>query len=321
MKAIVLCAGMGTRLRPLTDAIPKPLIEITGFVLLHDILLHLAQLGVTEAVVNGSWKAEMIKDFMEVSDLPLETAFQLEEQPLGTAGAVRRALPLLGDEFLVVYGDNLTRQPLEPLFEVHNKVNSEITIALSPTGDPSSKGIVITGPDGIISRFREKPPPELAESNMANSGIYICRSSAVSHIEDGSFSDFGLDVFPELLREGRILAADTPGGYTRDIGSLKSYLIACHEVLSGQVKPYVKPSCIKNGILIENSQSYEKIEIMGTLWVQEGATIESGCCLENCVVLSGAKVRHNSALKNTLVLPDSDVDEGTRATDKYLSIF
>ena len=321
MKAIILCAGMGTRLRPLTDSVPKPLIEITGFVLLHDILLHLASQGVTEAVVNGSWKAEMIRDFIAGSDLPLETVFQLEEQPLGTAGAVRRALPLLGDEFLVVYGDNLTRQPVGPLFEVHSRLNSEITIALSPTGDPSSKGIVITGPDGRIIRFREKPPPELAESNMANSGIYICRSSAVSHIEDGSFSDFGLDVFPGLLAEGRTLAADTPGGYTRDIGSLENYLIACHEVLSGQVKLNVKPDGMNNGILIENSQSYEEIEIMGTLWVQDEATIESGCSLENCVVLSGAIVRHNSALKNTLVLPDSDVDEGTRATDKYLSIF
>ncbi len=321
MKAIVLCAGMGTRLRPLTDVIPKPLIEITGFVLLQDILLHLAQLGVTEAVVNGSWKAEMIKDFIADSDLPLKTVFQHEEQPLGTAGAVRRALPLLGDEFLVVYGDNLTRQPVKSLHELHSRLNSEITIALSPTGEPSGKGIVITEPDGRISSFREKPPPELAESNMANSGIYICRSSAVSHIEDGSFSDFGLDVFPELLREGRTLAADTPGGYTRDIGSLENYLLACHDVLSGQVKLNLKPEGMSNGVLIENRQSYDKIKIRGTLWVQEGATIESGCFLENCVVLSGAKVRHNSALKNALVLPDSDVDEGTTAIDKYLSIF
>ena len=321
MKAIILCAGMGTRLRPLTDAIPKSLIEITGFVLLYDILLHLAKLGVITAVVNGSWKAGMIRDFIAESDLPLETVFQLEEQPLGTAGAVRRALPLLGDEFLVVYGDNLTRQPVDPLFEVHSRLNSEITIALSPTGDPSSKGIVITEPDGRISRFREKPPPELAESNMANSGIYICRSSAVSHIEDGSFSDFGLDVFPRLLEEGRTLAADTPGGYTRDIGSLENYLISCHDVLSGQIRPNVKLEGMSNGVLIENNQSYKEIEIKGTLWVQKGAIIESGCYLENCVVLSGAKVRHNSSLKNTLVLPDSDVDEGTRAIDKYLSIF
>ncbi|MCK4505928.1 MAG: NDP-sugar synthase, partial [Candidatus Aegiribacteria sp.] len=218
-------------------------------------------------------------------------------------------------------GDNLTRQPVKSLHELHSRLNSEITIALSPTGEPSGKGIVITEPDGRISSFREKPPPELAESNMANSGIYICRSSAVSHIEDGSFSDFGLDVFPELLREGRTLAADTPGGYTRDIGSLENYLLACHDVLSGQVKLNLKPEGMSNGVLIENRQSYDKIKIRGTLWVQEGATIESGCFLENCVVLSGAKVRHNSALKNALVLPDSDVDEGTTAIDKYLSIF
>lgn len=321
MKAMVLCAGLGTRLRPLTDTVPKPLVKITGFVLLHDILLHLASQGVESAVINGSWKAEMIRDFLNDTDLPLKTTFQSEDQPLGSAGAVRRALPLLGDEFLVIYGDNLSRQPVEPLYNVHSRLDSEITIALSPTGDPSSKGIVLTEPDGRISRFREKPPPELAESNMANSGMYICRSSAVSYLENGIFSDFSLDVFPKLLEDGRMLAAEIPGGYTRDIGTLESYLIACHDILSGYIEPFVMPEGMKNGILIENEQSYENIEISGTLWVQKGTSIGNGCSLENCVILSGANVGRNSMLKNTLVLPESEVIERTIADDKYLSIF
>ena len=209
---MLLCAGLGTRLSPLTDSVPKPLVRITGFTLIHDTLLHLVQQGVDTVVVNGSWMADMIEDYLENTDLPLKIIFQREEEPLGTAGAVREALPFLGKEFLVVYGDNLTRQPVSPLMDLHRRLDSEVTIALAPTGEPSSKGIVLTEPMGRVSCFREKPPDEVAESNLANSGLYICRRSAVEHLHEGEFSDFGMDIFPMLLGKGRILAADTRAG-------------------------------------------------------------------------------------------------------------
>ncbi len=321
MKAMILCAGYGTRLKPLTDSLPKPLVRIAGFTLITDILIHLSQQGVDTAVVNGSWMAGMLEDYFAKADLPLKIIFQMEDEPLGTAGAVRKALPFLGEEFLVVYGDNLTRQPINPLMELHHRLDSEVTIALSPTDNPSSKGIILTTPDGRISSFREKPPDEVAESNLANSGIYICRNSAVKHLHEGEFSDFALDVFPELLSQGRTLAADTPGGYTRDIGSGKSYLLACHDVLSGRLKPYVSIKGIRNGMLIENSQSYENIELEGTFWAEKDSVISEGCSLINSVVLSGAVIGRNCSLKNSLVMPGSIVKEGTVADDKYLKIF
>jgi len=321
MKAMLLCAGFGTRLKPLTDSIPKPLVRIAGFTLIHDTLLHLASLGVDTAVVNGSWMASMIKDYLENTDLPLKIIFQREEDPLGTAGAVRKALTSLGEQFLVLYGDNLTRQPVAHLMELHRRLDSEVTIALSPTGEPSSKGIVLTEPDGRVSSFREKPPNEIAESNLANSGLYICRRSAVEHLHEGEFSDFGMDVFPMLLNEGRVITADTPGGYTRDIGTVKSYLMACHEVLSGRLIPYTCIGNIVNGILIENDQSYDDIELKGTFWAESGALISKGCSLENCVVLSGAVIGSNCTLKNTLVMPGTEILEGTIANDKYLKVY
>ena len=321
MKAMVLCAGYGTRLQPLTDNIPKPLLRIAGSTLIHDTLLHLASEGIDTAVVNGSWKADMIEDYLKNTDFPLEILFQREDKPLGTAGAVRKALPFLGEEFLVVYGDNLTRQPIAPLFELHSRLDSEVTIALTPTGEPSSKGIVLTEPDGRVSSFREKPPNEIAESNLANSGLYICRKSALEHLHDGEFSDFGLDVFPMLLNEGRILAADTPGGYTRDIGTGKSYLLACHDILSGRFIPFSDNGNIRNGKLIENSQTYDSIELKGTIWIEKGSLISKGCSLENCVVLSGASIGWNCSLKNSLVMPGAEIPEGTIADDKYLKVF
>ncbi len=200
MKAMLLCAGFGTRLKPLTDSAPKPLVRIAGFTLLHDTLLHLHSQGVDTVVVNGSWMADLIEDFLENTDLPLKTLFQREIDPLGTAGAVREALPFLGEEFLVVYGDNLTRQPVAPLMDLHHRLNSEVTIALAPTGEPSTKGIVLTEPGGRVSHFREKPPDEVAQSNLANSGLYVCRSSAIEHLQIGEFSDFGMNVFPGASR-------------------------------------------------------------------------------------------------------------------------
>jgi NDP-sugar pyrophosphorylase family protein len=321
MKAMLLCAGYGTRLKPLTDSVPKPLVRIAGCTLIMDTLLHLRAQGVDTVVVNGSWLSEKIEKYLDSSDLPVKAIFQMEPQPLGTAGAVRKALPYLEDEFLVVYGDNLTRQPVAPLLELHRKLGSEVTIALAPTGEPSSKGIVLTGPDAVITCFREKPPDEIAESNLANSGLYVCRRSAVEHLSEGSFSDFGTDIFPRLLMENRILAAETPGGYTRDIGTGKSYLLACHDVLSGRLTPYEGRGSIENGRLIENCQSYKDIELKGTFWAEKGSIIHEGCVLTNCVVLSGSEIGRGSSLKNTLVMPGSRIPEGTTADDKYLKVF
>lgn len=321
MRAMVLCAGYGTRLRPLTDRSPKPLISIGGAVLLDDTLEHLAAHGVDSAIINGSWLAGDLERHLQRSNLPMTTVFQREDTPLGTAGAVRRALPELGDEFMVVYGDNLTRQPVEPLIELHRSLGAELTMSLAPTGDPSSKGIVRTDPEGRVFAFTEKPPPDMAVSNLANSGIFVCSSSVVSHLENGAFSDFGNDVLPMLLDSGRNVAAELPGGYTRDIGTLRSYLVACHDVLSGTVTPYRMPEGLRDLRLLEEGSLVGDASFTGTAWVRAGAEIGDGCILENCVVLERASVGRGSHLRNTLVLPGVRVPEGTDASEKYLSVF
>ncbi len=321
MKAMVLCAGYGTRLNPLTETTPKPLVEIVGVVLLDDTLEHLAAMGVDSVIVNGSWLARELEEHLHRSDLPMEIRFQLEEKPLGTAGAVRRALPWLGEEFLVVYGDNLTRHPVAPLLELHRNLEAELTMSLAPTGDPSSKGIVRIDPYGRVTDFTEKPPPETAASNLANSGILVCRSSVVEHLDEGIFSDFGNDVLPMLLDSGRIVAADLPGGYTRDIGTLKSYLLACHDILSGTVIPYRMPDGLIDHRLIEDAHGIGDVNMAGTAWIRTGAEVGDGSALENCVLLQDSSVGRNCNLRNTLVLPGVNVPEGTDASEKYLSIF
>lgn len=321
MNAMVLAAGLGTRLRPITESVPKPLVRLAGCTLLQDLLHHLASQGVEKAVINGSWKADVLEEWLAETPLPLKTVFQRENDPLGTAGAVRRALPHLGGEFVVAYGDNLTRQPLSPLLDLHRELQAEVTMALAPTGEPSRKGIVLTGPEGLVTEFREKPPDEVAESNLANSGIYICRSSAVEDIPDGGFCDFGRTLFPEMLLQGRRIAADTVPGYTRDIGTPRDFLLACHDILSGRLRPYISDAVIEGSVLIECLPPCGDISIEGTFWAGRGCEIGPGCAFENCVVLSGAEIGPGCSLRNTLVMPGSKVPGETLADDKYLKIF
>lgn len=319
MNAMILCAGYGTRLLPLTNKIPKPLISIAGITLLDDILEYLFTQGITMAVINGSYRSEMLKNHIDSLEIPMKLHFQDEPEPLGTAGAVRKALPLLGDEFFVVYGDNITRQPLGTLPVIHHRTNAEVTIALSPTGHPERKGLVVTAPDGTVEAFEEKPPPELCRTNMANSGIYFCSKSVVEDLEPDKFYDFGLDVFPKLLADNRTISAEAPGGYTRDCGTLEDYLLACHELLSKRISPLGRAP-FDSGVFLQGKQLPKDTQVEGTLWMAPDTSVAPETFLENCVILNGAKIEKGTHLKNTLVLPNTCVKARTVLDDKYIKI-
>ncbi len=320
MNAIVLCAGPGTRLRPLTDTLPKALIEIVEMALLKDILIHLRSTGIEDIIVNGSARTKQLQDYLQnhCSDLASIT-LQHEQTPLGTAGAVRKALPRLGNEFAVVYGSYLSRQPLAPLLAAHERLDAEITLALAPSGQSGEKELVLTTPEGLVSEFLGKSSADGILTNLANSGIHICRKSAVENITEGEYCDFSEDIFPRLLDRGARIAADTPSGYTRNVATLKDYLLACYDALSGAVQPWFGPPLPNDGILVRGNV-HPDCASRGILWVGQDSRIESGCSLENCVVMNNAVIGKGSHLRNTLVLPGSVVEPGTCCDDKYLSI-
>ena len=321
MNAIVLCAGPGSRLRPLTDTLPKVLVNLTGVVLLRDTLIHLHSSGISEIVVNGSPHAKQLREYIlgSCDDLDVTITFQTEETPLGTAGAVRKALPRLGNEFAVVHGSYLSRQPLAPLLAAHRRLDAEITLALAPAGQQSEKELVLTTPEGFVSELPEKSSADGILTNLASSGIHICRKSVVENLTEGEYCDLSKDVFPGLLSRGARFAADTPSGYSRNISTLKDYLLACYDILSGAVDPWFGTHLPEDGKLVQGD-IHPDCTLKGILWLREGAVIESGCFLENCVVMNNAVIGEGSHLRNTLVLPGSIVEPGTCCDDKYLSI-
>lgn len=237
MKALILAGGLGTRLRPLTDTIPKPLVPIAGKPLLQYHLESLEKAGVIDILINTHYLSKQIEQFInsykaDHSNLKLELSF--EETLLGSAGTLKanKAFFANEDDFLVVYGDNLTTIGYKKLMEFHRVHMGIATIACYLEPHPESKGMVIFDDDKRITRFKEKPKIEDIVSHYANGGIYIFRKEIFDYLNKISVSplDFGHDVFPMLLDAGEKMYAYEMPEFLLDIGTPESYRAAQEKV-------------------------------------------------------------------------------------------
>ncbi|HEX7059084.1 MAG TPA: nucleotidyltransferase family protein, partial [Solirubrobacterales bacterium] len=212
MRAMVLAAGLGTRLRPITYAIPKPMVPVVNRPVMEHIVRLLARHGLTEAIANLHWFPETIEGhFGDGSRFGVSLSYSREEKLLGTSGGVRNAAGFLGDSFLVISGDALTDIDLAAMREFHDSHDGIATLATKRVEDTSQFGVAITGSDGRIQGFQEKPDPAEALSDLANCGIYMFgaeifdffpasgTSLAASDDDPADFADWAQDVFPALL--------------------------------------------------------------------------------------------------------------------------
>ena len=177
MRAMVLAAGLGTRLRPLTYEMPKPMVPVLNRPVMEHILRLLARNGFTQTIANLHWFPELIEDrFGDGSASGVELSYSREEKLLGTAGGVRNAAGFLGDSFLIISGDALTDIDLAAMREFHESHDGIATLATKRVEDTSQFGVAITDAEGRIQGFQEKPDPAEALSDLANCGIYMFRS-------------------------------------------------------------------------------------------------------------------------------------------------
>jgi mannose-1-phosphate guanylyltransferase/phosphomannomutase len=238
MKALVLAAGEGTRLRPLTLDRPKPMLPIAGRPLLEHLIALLAAHGIREIAINLHYRPEAIVDhFGDGSRFGVRITYSREPQLLGSAGAARRLDWFLDDTFLVLYGDVLTDVDLSSLIDAHRSFGGIGTIALSEADDPRRCGIAQVDKAGRITRFIEKPTTD-EFGNLANSGIYVLDRAAIDHIPPTRPFDFGTDLFPALLSAGLALYGVVALGYVLDIGSVDRYHRAESDLLAGRVRSH-----------------------------------------------------------------------------------
>lgn len=239
MKALILAAGEGTRLRPLTLERPKPMLPIGGVPLLELLIRLLARHGVRDVAINLHYKPEVVTSYFgDGEHWGVRLTYSYEEHILGTAGAVRRLQSFLSERFLVLYGDVLTSIDLTALSSFHTTRQAGVTAALYRVPRPWECGIVEMDGEGRIQRFVEKPPRDQMFSDLANAGVYVMEPDLIADIPPDTFYDFGHDLFPCLLERGVPIYGYPigPDDYLLDIGSLDKYEQAQHDWAAGRVK-------------------------------------------------------------------------------------
>ncbi len=246
MKAVIMAGGEGTRLRPITGETPKPMVKICDRPVLEHIIELLKRNGINDICITLRYLPEKIKSYFgDGSAFNVNITYSEELRPLGTAGGVKKCADFIGGgDFLVISGDCLCSFDLENLILRHKGAGAAATIALTSFPTPTEYGLVVTGADGRIEKFIEKPSYDKVVTDLVNTGVYVLSADALELIPDGKSYDFGRDFFPAALESGLPLYGFQCGGYWCDIGNAPAYLQANFDSLDG-----------KTGVLPENSRA------------------------------------------------------------------
>jgi len=306
MKAMVMAAGLGTRLRPLTHEIPKPLVPVANRPILEHILRGLAGDGFREVVANLHWFPDTIRDrFGDGTAAGVELTYSYEEQLLGTAGGVRNVRDFFGSEpFVVMAGDALTDIDLAALARAHAEHDWIATLAVKRVLNTTEYGVVVTGADGRVQGFQEKPDPAEALSDLANCMIYVLEPEIFDHFPDAEEVDFALDVFPALLEADVPFGVHVTDAYWNDVGSLPEYLQGNLDVLTGEVA--VEPL----GRRVESAEEagFDGIELTGPVLIGEGAEVGPGARLDGPLVIGpGASIGAGAMVRQSVLLAGAEV--------------
>lgn len=302
MKAMILAAGEGTRLRPLTLTLPKPMVPIVGVPLLTRTLTWLAGQDVTECAINLFHRPQSIPDTFGEEYLGIRLHYFFEDTLRGTAGGVKAAAALFDDvPFFVIYGDNLIHADLGHLWSFHHAHGGVGTVALFEHPNPTAAGIVGLDNAGRITRFVEKPPPDKIFSNWANAGVYVLNPSVLDAIPADAPSDFGRDIFPKLLADEQALYGTPLGGYLQDTGTPDSYRQANWDCLAGRVGiSFPDPA-----LWIDPAAHIGAgVAFAGQNIISAGASIGDRASLTDCLLLLGASVAAGATVKNAIIGDD-----------------
>ena len=319
MKAMVLAAGRGTRLSPLTDVIPKPMAPVAGKPMLGHIFELLRGAGVDEAHVNVCHLADAILGCYgpgtRIEGMTVDVT--REDRLMGTAGGVKRVSDRFDETFAVIMGDALTDVDLRELVAFHKEKGALATLALVRVADTSRYGVVELDPDRNILAFQEKPNPEEAISTLANTGVYVLEPEALDYVPENAFSDFAHDVFPRLLEAGERFVGYEGDFYWSDVGTIEAYRQAQRDALSGKVRAGIPGERRGEGLWVGlDARLHPTAEFGGRAVIGRGAVIGSAVTLAGDVAVGdGCRVESGAAVEHCVLLPGSYVGAGARIED------
>ncbi len=295
MKAIIMAGGEGSRLRPLTCDLPKPMVNVANKPVMEHIINLLKQYGITEIGITLMYLPQKIRDYFgNGSNWGVNLHYFTEDTPLGTAGSVKNASDFLDETFVVISGDSLTNINLKNAIDFHYSKKSKATLILTKVDVPLEYGVVLAGDEGQIEGFLEKPSWGEVFSDTVNTGTYILEPDVLKYFSRGKKYDFSQDLFPLMLKKKDPIYGYVTRDYWCDIGDLQAYLQAHYDIFQGKINLLNDYTEIRKGI-----------------WVGSGTLIEPDAMISGpCIIGNNCRISNKAVIEDMCVIGDNNVIEG-----------
>jgi NDP-sugar pyrophosphorylase family protein len=322
MKAVILAGGEGTRLRPLTLAVPKPVVPVVDRPFLRHQLDLLAEVGITEIVFSVAYQPERIQAvFGDGTGFGCRIRYAVEETPLGTGGAVKNAEVHLDDTTVVFNGDVLTDVDLPAVVRSHRESGAKATIVLTPVPNPAAYGLVETDASGRVTSFIEKPTdPSQITTDTINAGIYVLDTSSLALMPQGQNVSIERVFFPGLLRRGDLVRAWVHRRYWIDIGTPEKYLQVHRDILGGRFQVALDGEARDGGWVHADARIDPRAEMEGPFYVGPGCRVAAGAHVgPDAVLTSSVEVGAGSRVRDSVVWEGGTLAESSTVDGSLLA--
>lgn len=339
LKAVILVGGEGTRLRPLTNSLPKSMMPVLNYPFLEHTIAYLKSHGIENIILALSYHPDVIQDYFgDGSDFGVKLTYVVENSPLGTAGAVKNAEQYLDGTFFVLNGDIFTDLDLGDMLAFHQRKRAKITIALSWVDNPCAFGVVETDDEGRIQRFLEKPGPDQVTTNWINAGIYIIEPEVLKHVPAGSHYMFERGLFPLLLEHSEPMYGYQYSGYWLDMGTPEKYLCLNCDLLLSKTKStlidcsgadkvfcdreaFIHPSAEISGpvIIASRCQVGQGVTIKGPAIIASDCHVEEGAIIEETILWKGVRIGSGAILKQSVIGTGTRIEKNARVIKRVIA--
>lgn len=315
LKAVVMAGGKGTRLRPITYSIPKPLVPIAGKPCIDYTINSYYKAGIKDVIITTGYKFEsLIMGVLEFKHKDQNILFSVEKEPAGTAGSVKLVREFIDDTVIIGSGDTLVDFDIADMIRFHREKKSKLTIGLTTVDDPSQFGIVELK-DDVVVRFREKPSTkDETFSNLINAGVYIMEPEIIDNIPDGESYDFAKQLFPKLLQEDQKIYGYVGQGTWLDTGRPKD-MIRANQIMTDKYGNVEKRGNINGNVIIKsvNPGIYDRdATIEGPTYIGEDVTIGRNAIIRRSAIYDGVTIGDDVEITDSILMDSSRVSDKTK---------
>lgn len=318
VEAVVLVGGKGTRLRPLTLSAPKPMLPTAGVPFLAHLLSRIRAAGVRRVVLGTSYLAETFSEYFgDGSRVGLELEYVVENEPLGTGGAIRNvAKYLTTDDVLIFNGDVLAGTDLAAVVETHRRTEADVTLHLVRVPDPRAYGCVPTDAEGQVVAFLEKTedPP----TDQINAGCYVFRREVIESIPEGRPVSVERETFPSLLEEGARMSGHVDSAYWRDMGTPRDLVHGSADLVRGVAPSAALPGPPGEAMVLEGASIAGDALVFGGSTIGRNAQVGPGARVEGSMIFDGAVIGEGAVVEHSVVGADARIEAGAVVSDAVI---